>query len=371
MGIQDLTKCIKKNAPEAISKLNIKDLPGNIYGVDVYSYLYPAKYNAAGKGKGSHIRFFLDMIIKWKKENKILIMVFDGDTHAILAKAETAKQRSDVKTKMKETITEINKKISEGTADEYDYIEFEKASRNNIKILDTDIDDLKHLFKLTGTNFICAKGEADHALSALFTKGIIHAAISEDSDMLTHGINYVIRGIIDGSMRSAGLVYLYNLNVILAKLTLNMDQFIDFCILSGCDYCMKIPRIGSITAFNLIKKHKSVKSIIDLNEYDIPDNYVLNYDVAVKMFKTMKDEEDTTLCETLKSFEADDLDLQLQLQLQLRKWLTDNTNYSEKTLDSIFPFVPILLPLKPDILIPVYKPLKIKLKLNLKLKVKS
>jgi flap endonuclease-1 len=330
MGIEDLTKTIKKHAPEAITNLQISDLPGQIYGVDVYSYLYPSKYNSTAKGKGSHIRFFLDMILKWKNCNKTLIMVFDGDTHSILAKAETAKQRSDAKTKMKETLTLINDKISQGTADEYDYIELEKATRNNIKILDTDLDDLKHLFKLTSTNFICAKGEADHCLSALFSKGIIHGAISEDSDMLTHGINYVIRGIIDWSLRSSGTVNLYNLSEILKKFNMSMEEFIDFCILSGSDYCAKIPRIGSITAFNLIKKHKSVHSIIELNEYNIPDDYTLNYERAVKMFKTMKDEEDVSLSLTdLKN--SDD---------EFLAWLKDKTNYSQKSFDIIFPFIP-------------------------------
>ena len=36
----------------------------------------------------------------------------------------------------------------------------------------------------------------------------------------------------------------------------------DFCILSGCDYTIKIRDIGPVTAHKLIKKHGSIEEII-------------------------------------------------------------------------------------------------------------
>ena len=49
----------------------------------------------------------------------------------------------------------------------------------------------------------------------------------------------------------------------IAGLDMTKEQFIDLCILLGCDYCESIKGIGQATAFKLIKEHGSL--IISLN----------------------------------------------------------------------------------------------------------
>ena len=39
-------------------------------------------------------------------------------------------------------------------------------------------------------------------------------------------------------------------------------QFIDLCILLGCDYCESIRGIGPKRAMDLIKQHKSIEEIL-------------------------------------------------------------------------------------------------------------
>jgi len=41
-----------------------------------------------------------------------------------------------------------------------------------------------------------------------------------------------------------------------------MDQFIDLCILLGCDYCDSIRGIGPVRAFDLISKYGSLESVL-------------------------------------------------------------------------------------------------------------
>ena len=45
-------------------------------------------------------------------------------------------------------------------------------------------------------------------------------------------------------------------------LGLTSDQFVDLCIMCGCDYCDKIPGIGPKTALKLIKKHGCLEEIV-------------------------------------------------------------------------------------------------------------
>ncbi len=46
-------------------------------------------------------------------------------------------------------------------------------------------------------------------------------------------------------------------------LGLTDDEFIDMCILCGCDYASKIEGIGPVKAYKFIKQYGSIENIID------------------------------------------------------------------------------------------------------------
>ena len=313
MGIQDLTRTIKKHAPDAIETLEPVNLPGVHYGVDVFSYLYPAKYNPGAKGKGQHIRFFFDLICAWRQAGKQLIMVFDGNTSLVEAKSETVQKRAEARQKTRDIIQEAQTAINEGIGTMQDHLELQRALRNNIKIEETDITELKTLFTFMNVPYYQAVGEADSLLASLHTSGLITGVITEDSDLLTHGVALVVRGLIDGKNRSAGLVNLYKLDTVLTGLKMSMSQFIDFCILSGCDYCPRIPGLGPVTALKHVSNGGTPLTC------DQPDeSYKDKYLVARQMFT---EHEPIPAVETVKT-DGDDLKI----------WMLKNTNFTEKTL---------------------------------------
>ena len=41
------------------------------------------------------------------------------------------------------------------------------------------------------------------------------------------------------------------------------EMFVDFCILSGCDYSDTIASVGPVTSFNIIKQYKSIDNYIE------------------------------------------------------------------------------------------------------------
>ena len=70
----------------------------------------------------------------------------------------------------------------------------------------------------------------------------------------------------------------YNLKYILQILNFTYEQFVDFCILCGCDYTNKIPKLGSETAYKYIKAHGNIETIIDLycgenKKFKEPNNF--------------------------------------------------------------------------------------------------
>ena len=62
------------------------------------------------------------------------------------------------------------------------------------------------------------------------------------------------------------------LDLLLKGLNLNMDEFIDLCILCGCDYSSLIEGIGKINAYKLIKEHKNIENVLKYNKKCNKDN---------------------------------------------------------------------------------------------------
>jgi flap endonuclease-1 len=43
---------------------------------------------------------------------------------------------------------------------------------------------------------------------------------------------------------------------------MTMDEFIDLCILCGCDYTKNIGGIGPVRAFKLIKEESTIENVL-------------------------------------------------------------------------------------------------------------
>ena len=113
-------------------------------------------------------------------------------------------------------------------------------------------------------------------------------------DILTFGAPRIIRNL---SSRKKTVIEI-NLEEILKKLNLTYNEFIDLCILLGCDYCPTIQGIGMKKAYQIIQKYKSIEKFIECigdvnlnqefseNNYKVnlqlPDNY--NYQETKKYF---------------------------------------------------------------------------------------
>ncbi|KAI1724823.1 flap endonuclease 1 [Ditylenchus destructor] len=77
----------------------------------------------------------------------------------------------------------------------------------------------------------------------------------------------------------------FSLEKILKCLEFTFEQFVDLCILLGCDYCPSIRGIGPKKAFELISQYKSIENIlenIDQEKYPPPENWL--FAAARKLF---------------------------------------------------------------------------------------
>jgi flap endonuclease-1 len=103
----------------------------------------------------------------------------------------------------------------------------------------------------------------------------VFAAGTEDMDALTFGSSILLRHLTFSEARKMPIKEFY-LDKVLEGFEMDRDQFVDLCILLGCDYVDKIKGIGPKKAIELVKKHKNIENILenlDLKKYPPPSDW--------------------------------------------------------------------------------------------------
>ena len=120
------------------------------------------------------------------------------------------------------------------------------------------IEDCKQLFEILGVAYVQAPGEADPTLGEMVLNGEVDGIISEDTDMLPYGCEIFITRL---SGKNDNVIE-FRLSRALELLAMTREQFVDLCILCGCDYADKIYKIGVKTGYSLLKKHPNIEAIL-------------------------------------------------------------------------------------------------------------
>lgn len=188
-------------------------------------------------------------------------------------------------TKRAERREEAHKALQKAT-EAGDQAEMDKMNRRLVKVTKEHNDEAKALLKLMGVPYIESASEAEAQCSAMVKAGKVFGVATEDMDALTFGANILLRHMTFSEARKMPVQEIHHEKV-LKGLELSEDEFIDLCILMGCDYCDTIRGVGPKRSYELIQKYKSIEEIIkniDTKKYDVPENW--NYARARELFKT-------------------------------------------------------------------------------------
>jgi flap endonuclease-1 len=236
-----------------------------------------------------HIQGFLYKVVELLEKGIIPVFIFDGPPPE--AKKNTLDKRMETRTKMKERVQELTSLRNDLNVngsinvDELIYSDDEiqedneqikeiKKINSQIRNIEKNIlivkkfhsDEVMEFLNCLGIPFLKAISESEETCAFLQKNGYVDYVLTEDTDALTFGATKVIFG-----------EKLYTLDSILEGLELNYTQFIDFCILCGCDYTGTIPKVGPVNAYKLIKKHNSID-----NFENVPIEF--EYQLARKLF---------------------------------------------------------------------------------------
>lgn len=223
----------------------------------------------------SHLQGMFNRTIRLLEAGIKPVYVFDGKPPD-LKKQELAKRYS----KREDATKELTEAVEEGDKDA-----IEKFSKRTVKVTKQHNEECKRLLRLMGVPVVEAPCEAEAECAALCINDMVYAVASEDMDSLTFGAPRFLRHLMDPSSKKIPVME-FEVAKVLEELELTMDQFIDLCILSGCDYCDSIKGIGGQTALKLIRQHGSIESIlenINKDRYQIPEDWP--YQEARRLFK--------------------------------------------------------------------------------------
>ncbi|EPS63593.1 hypothetical protein M569_11187, partial [Genlisea aurea] len=280
-----LTKLLADNAPKAMKEQKFESYFGRKIAIDasmsIYQFLMvvgrsgtETLTNEAGDVT-SHLQGMFTRTIRLLEAGIKPAYVFDGKPPE-LKKQELSKRLS----RRAEATEDLTDALETGVKED-----IEKFSKRTVKVTKQHNEDCKKLLRLMGVPVIEAPSEAEAECAALCKAGKVYAVASEDMDSLTFGAPKFLRHLMDPSSKKIPVME-FDVSKVLEELNLAMDQFIDLCILSGCDYCDSIRGIGGHTALKLIRQHGSIEGIlenINKERYQIPEDWP--YEEARRLFK--------------------------------------------------------------------------------------
>ncbi|KAH7369578.1 flap endonuclease-like protein 1 [Rhexocercosporidium sp. MPI-PUGE-AT-0058] len=276
MGIKQLFSIIREECPNAYKESEIKAQFGRKVAIDasmsIYSFLIAVRSggemltNEDGETT-SHLMGMFYRTLRIVDNGIKPVYVFDGAPPK-LKSGELAK-RFQRKAEATEGLEEAKET---GTAEDV-----EKFSRRTVRVTREHNAECQRLLKLMGIPYIIAPTEAEAQCAVLARAGKVYAAASEDMDTLCFDSPVLLRHLTFSEQRKEPIQEIF-LEKVLEGLNMDRKQFVDLCILLGCDYLDPIPKVGPNTALKLIREYGTIEKFVDAvqagkTKFTIPEDW--------------------------------------------------------------------------------------------------
>lgn len=280
MGIKKMLKFLNTNFPNVIKNINDEELGGQMIAIDISILLYQVVIAIRNSGAdmftnqgeiSSHILGLFNKTINLLKMNIIPIYVFDGKPPQF--KWQTINSRKEIKQKASE-------KLNDDEMNEEDKIKYFKRT---VYISKAQIEECIELLEIMGIPYVIAPEEADSQCAELVKCGLADGVLTEDMDIMTFGANKIYRNLTSYKKDTIEI----SMNNVLKELNLNYEQFVELCLLFGCDYCDKLNDMKPELIYKYYSKNKDLLNTInnmkqdgykvdDFNDYKIYKDYFMN-----------------------------------------------------------------------------------------------
>ncbi len=280
MGIKKMLKFLNTNYPNVIKKTSDEKLGGQMIAIDISILLYQVVIAIRNSGAdmftnqgeiSSHILGLFNKTINLLKMNIIPIYVFDGKPPQF--KWQTINNRKEVKQKASE-------KLNDEDMNEEEKIKYFKKT---VSINKYQIQECIELLEIMGIPYVVAPEEADSQCAELVKCGLADGVLTDDMDIMTFGANKIYRNLTSYKKDTLEI----SMEDVLKELNLNYNQFVELCLLFGCDYCDKLNDMKPELIYKYYSKNKNLMDTIneikkdgykvdDFKDYQMYKDYFLN-----------------------------------------------------------------------------------------------
>jgi flap endonuclease-1 len=267
--------------------VELKSLHGRKIAIDasmaIYQFLIAVRSNSGGQQSfqltndagetTSHIQGMFNRTIRYITEGIRPVYIFDGKPPQLKShELQKRRQRRD----------QAQQALQQAAADD-NVAELDKQSKRLVRAGQQENEDCQKLLRLMGVPVLIAPCEAEAQAAALAHSGLVYAVATEDMDALTFQTPILLRKMTFASGGSNAVVQSIQYDAAIRGLQLTKEQFVDLCILLGCDYCDTIRGVGPKTALKLIREHGTIEAIVqhlDGTKYTVPDSWLPPKDMA-------------------------------------------------------------------------------------------
>lgn len=278
MGIKNLSALLNLYAPNSISKKQFNDLKGKKIVLDasllIYSYVIAIRNTSAdlintSGDMTSHIHAVVSKTLLYLDNSITPIYVFDGKPPN-LKSCVLDKRKND---------RQVARKLLDDVSDD-DTTRKVKLFKKSTVITAKQMDQCKEILRAMGIPVIEAPEESDSQCASLTNNNDVYGVGSEDMDILTFGAKKLLRNI---SSSKKNEIVEYDLDKVLTELQYTNEQFIDLCILLGCDYVEHIDGIGIKKAKEIIDEYKSIENFLEKSLDIINEKYIVSNNYLEKV----------------------------------------------------------------------------------------
>lgn len=281
MGIKNLGSLLKEHE-YVMEETSLEEFEYTHVAIDTSLYMFKFRLTQ----EEQWLRSFVDMVALFRRNGVHPVFVFDGKAPPEKME-EQAKRREGreknvtrirelrdaidlyhidgtignvlvetwekIKTKHNRRVMVSNDKPQIETIERY----LEGIEKQDVDISKEDFEKIKKLFRIMKVPYLEAPMEAETLCAHLCKEGSVSAVLTHDTDVLAYGCPVYIKEL---NMYS-GKCIKTSIQVVLEKMGMTYESFVDLCIMCGTDYNSNIPKVGAKGALKLIKQHGSIDAM--------------------------------------------------------------------------------------------------------------
>jgi flap endonuclease-1 len=305
MGVHNLNKFLRNNCPEIYEEIHISEYSFKKVAIDISLYLCKFKTVCGDRWLSA----FINLIACLRKNEVHCVFIYD--TGAPPEKDDERKERAVQRAKLEEKVYKLEEamekfhlsseidqvlidlykhrmktkgppRLMKKKTDEVDMAFVEgTVTKMRGQILDIKPEDFqktKELFDILKVPYFNAPLEAETTCADLCKRGLVDGVLSEDTDVMAYATPVFLSKINTTNGTCTRIKY----QDILEGLELKSEEFLDLCIMCGCDYNKNIFRVGPEKAYKHIKKYSSIEGVSDNTPLDIS---ILNHVRGRELFR--------------------------------------------------------------------------------------